>query len=44
MQQGKCDWCGADGWCCRKGADWRGSGCDGTRGGPNNHQCVSLDY
>ena len=37
-QQGKCDWCGTDGWCCRK--DWIGNGCDGTFGGQSNHQCV----
>merc|ERR1719205_367778 len=37
-QQGKCNWCGPDGWCCRK--DWVGNGCDGTIGGPSNHQCV----
>ena len=36
--QGMCDWCGFDGWCCRK--DWIGNGCDGNFGGPNNHQCV----
>lgn len=36
--QGKCDWCGADGWCCRKG--WTGNGCDGTFGIENHHTCV----
>ena len=36
-EQGKCDWCGADGWCCRKG--WVGNGCDGNIGG-GGHQCV----
>ena len=36
-KQGRCDWCGMDGWCCRK--DRVGNGCDGTFGGLN-HQCV----
>ena len=40
QQQGKCDWCGMDGWCCRKGIDWVGNGCDGTFGGPSSHRCV----
>ena len=44
--QGKCDWCGTDGWCCRK--DWVGNGCDGTFGINNHHQCVlkpgNLDF
>ena len=36
--QGKCSWCGAKGYCCRK--DWKtGNGCDGTFGGENGHQC-----
>ena len=35
---GKCDWCGKDGWCCKKGTI--GNGCDGTFGGPFNHQCA----
>merc|ERR1712129_160126 len=38
-QQGKCAWCGTDGWCCRKG--WTGNGCDGTYGGDDHHLCVS---
>merc|ERR1712051_680775 len=37
-QQGKCAWCGTDGWCCKKG--WTGNGCDGTFGGSNHHLCV----
>ena len=37
-QQGKCEWCGSEGYCCRQG--WEGNECDGTFGGPNNHQCV----
>ena len=39
-QQGKCDWCGTEGWCCQQG--WVGNGCDGTFGGPSGggHQCV----
>ena len=36
--QGKCDWCG-EGLCCRKG--FQGGGCDGSFGGPSNHQCVT---
>ena len=36
-KQGRCDWCGMDGLCCRK--DRIGNGCDGTFGG-HNHQCV----
>ena len=45
--QGKCSWCGSDGWCCRKNANnphWlptaQSNGCDGTFGGPNKHHCV----
>ena len=45
--QGKCSWCGSDGWCCRKNGDdpyWlptaQSNGCDGTFGGPNQHHCV----
>ena len=37
-KKGKCKWCGTDGLCCRK--SWTGSGCDGTFGGLNKHQCV----
>ena len=38
-QQGKCLWCGRDGWCCRK--NWILShGCDGTFGGETGHQCT----
>ena len=42
--QGKCSWCGSDGWCCRKnGQDWlptlQSNGCDGTFGGLNYHSC-----
>ena len=37
-QQGKCDWCGTEGWCCRM--NWKGNGCDGSIGGANNHQCT----
>jgi len=39
QKEGKCDWCGSSGWCCRK--NWSGNGCDGSIGGPFNHQCVS---
>ena len=45
--QGKCPWCGSDGWCCRKNGHnpyWlptaQSNGCDGTFGGPNQHECV----
>ena len=37
-KQGKCDWCGGNGYCCRMG--WTGNGCDGTFGGQGGHQCV----
>ena len=37
-KQGKCIWCGKDGWCCMQ--TWIGNGCDGTIGGSGNHQCV----
>ena len=36
--EGKCPWCGTEGWCCRKGRI--GNGCDGSIGGNNQHQCV----
>ena len=36
--QGRCEWCGNDGWCCRK--EWIGNGCDGSIGGTNSHECV----
>ena len=46
-EQGKCSWCGSDGWCCRKNGNspyWlptaQTNGCDGTFGGPTQHQCV----
>ena len=38
--QGKCTWCGADGWCCRQGWWDKGNGCDGTFGGSGHHHCV----
>ena len=37
-QEGKCDWCGTDGWCCRINSV--GNGCDGSFGGPGSHQCA----
>ena len=37
-QEGKCDWCGTEGWCCRKG--FIGNGCDGSFGGESGHRCV----
>ena len=38
LQQGKCNWCGPEGWCCR--LNWVGNGCDGNIGELSNHQCV----
>ena len=44
--QGRCEWCGTEGWCCRLG--WEGNGCDGGMGakgmghvctGKGNHRC-----
>ena len=38
-KQGKCSFCGIDGYCCRK--DFTpGNGCDGSSGGINRHVCV----
>ena len=37
-QEGKCDWCGTEGFCCKK--DSIGNGCDGVFGGQDNHECV----
>ena len=46
-KQGKCSWCGSDGWCCRKNGNnpyWlpsaQSNGCDGTFGGEDEHRCV----
>ena len=44
-KQGKCSWCGSDGWCCRKNGNvWppnlQSNGCDGTFGGLYQHSCV----
>ena len=46
-KQGKCSYCGSDGWCCRKNGNspyWlptqQSNGCDGTFGGSTQHQCV----
>ena len=36
-KQGKCDFCGTKGYCCKKGT--KGNGCDGTIGG-SGHRCV----
>ena len=46
-QKGKCEWCGIEGYCCKKGS--LGNGCDGTFGGETGHRCVikpkgNLDY
>ena len=38
QKNGKCDWCGTRGYCCRKGH--KGGGCDGSFGGSSSHQCV----
>ena len=35
---GKCDWCGTEGLCCRKG--WIVNGCDGSGGNEFEHQCI----
>merc|ERR1711902_183271 len=37
--QGRCDWCGTEGFCCRKNWD-AGNGCDGSFGGKEKHECV----
>ena len=37
-RQGKCNWCGTDGWCCSLGSI--GNGCDGSFGGENGHVCT----
>ena len=37
--QGKCDWCGKGGYCCRKGWDDTSHGCDGSFGGVG-HACA----
>jgi len=39
-KQGKCSWCGRQGYCCR--VDWsdKSNGCDGSVGGYGNHACV----
>ena len=37
-RQGKCRWCGTDGWCCSMASV--GNGCDGTFGGENGHICT----
>ena len=37
--QGRCNWCGSKGYCCRK--NWTaGNGCDGSFGGTNQHVCA----
>ena len=39
LRQGKCDWCGTEGYCCMK--NWpEGNGCDGSFGGETRHECV----
>ena len=39
-QQGKCSWCGSEGFCCREGWHDTSNGCDGTFGGQRQHECV----
>jgi len=42
--QGKCDWCGSGGICCRKGWDDHSNGCDGILGmAGKGHVCVRAD-
>merc|ERR1712038_209653 len=43
-KQGKCDWCGPDGYCCRQGSEWNKDGCDGKVGGKNRHECTASGY
>ena len=38
-KQGKCKFCGTEGYCCKKGST-PGNGCDGTFGGEDKHICV----
>merc|ERR1712050_771507 len=43
QKQGKCNWCGNKGYCCRKWSDkWKliSGGCDGTFGGTTQHECA----
>ena len=35
---GKCDWCGTEGLCCRKG--FKVNECDGLAGVESEHQCI----
>ena len=39
QQEGRCNWCGTEGWCCKKNSS--GNGCNGLFGGESNHQCKS---
>ena len=42
--QGPCDFCGPEGYCCRKENNnyWRKTnGCDGTIGGESGHRCAA---
>ena len=39
QQDGRCNWCGTRGWCCKLNSI--GNGCNGLFGGENNHQCKS---
>jgi len=40
--QGKCNWCGDDGYCCRKGI--AGNECNGAFGGVSGYECVLNPY
>lgn len=37
-KEGKCSWCGTEGYCCKKGSI--GGGCDGSFGGKTGHVCA----
>ena len=39
-RDGKCDFCGSNGYCCRKG--YNNNGCDGKIGGNDHHICVTY--
>ena len=42
--QGPCEFCGPEGYCCKKeSAGWwdKTNGCDGTIGGEAGHRCVN---
>jgi len=44
-KQGKCDWCGSGGYCCRKGHHDKSGGCDGIMGiAGKGHVCVAHTF